>query len=88
MLRLRVDEALTFGFIRRPSVLLAHDLLCVLLGASTDAVGAVEGDGDGPTMRGLGVVRFGRSTVRRRGALAGRLAAAGAGEGLRLGAVS
>ena len=35
MLRLRVSQATTFGFIRRPAVLLAHHLLCVLLGAST-----------------------------------------------------
>ncbi len=34
-LRLRVIEAATFGFIRRPAALLAHDLLCVLMGAST-----------------------------------------------------
>ena len=33
--RLRVVESATFGFIRRPAALLAHDLLCVLVGAST-----------------------------------------------------
>ena len=33
--RLRVTEAATFGFIRRPAALLAHDLLCVLSGTPT-----------------------------------------------------
>ena len=35
MVRLRIADSATFGFIRRPAALLAHDLLCVLLGAST-----------------------------------------------------
>jgi hypothetical protein len=54
--RLRVTEALSFGFIRRPAPLLAHDLLCVLLGA-TPATGndlAVES----ALARGLGVVEL------------------------------
>jgi Tfp pilus assembly protein PilF len=53
-LRLRVVEALSFGFIRRPAPLLAHDLLCVL-------IGAVNGEGaatEAALARGLGVVEL------------------------------
>ncbi|HEY7955276.1 MAG TPA: hypothetical protein VII38_08275, partial [Polyangia bacterium] len=56
-LRVRLDEALTLGWVRRPSMLLAHDLLCILFSAiDSGAGGAVEGDGDGPTVRGLGEI--------------------------------
>ncbi len=36
-LRLRLTNARTFGFLRRPAPLLAHDLICVLLGAVAPA---------------------------------------------------
>ena len=55
MLRLRVSQATTFGYIRRPAALLAHDLLCVLLGASTTATAEVA-QIQSATTRGLGVV--------------------------------
>lgn len=41
--RVRVVDAATFGYIRRPAPLLAHDLLCVLTGASATAVTAATG---------------------------------------------
>ena len=57
MVRLRVAEAVTFGFIRRPAALLAHDLLCVLLGASTTPSGDAAPIQSAVT-RALGVVQL------------------------------
>jgi tetratricopeptide repeat protein len=57
MLRLRVSQATTFGYIRRPAALLAHDLLCVLLGASTTPTAEVA-QIQSATTRGLGVVQL------------------------------
>ncbi|HWE30642.1 MAG TPA: hypothetical protein VHB97_21695, partial [Polyangia bacterium] len=57
MLRLRVSQATTFGFIRRPAALLAHDLLCVLLGASTTPT-AEAAPMQSATTRALGVVQL------------------------------
>ena len=55
--RLRVVEAATFGFIRRPAALLAHDLLCVLVGASTTPTNEAAPI-QSATTRGLGVVQL------------------------------
>ena len=57
MLRLRVSQATTFGFIRRPAALLAHDLLCVLAGASTTPTAEAAAI-QSATTRGLGVVQL------------------------------
>ena len=58
VVRLRVDEALTLGWVRRPSTLLAHDLLCVLFGAiDAGAGGTVAGEGEGEGRRCAGSAR-------------------------------
>jgi Tfp pilus assembly protein PilF len=52
-----VEAARAFGHARRPAQLLAHDLLCVLLAAAPDDIGAA----GAPVVRGLG--RFALSPV-------------------------
>lgn len=85
--RLRVVDAATFGFIRRPAALLAHDLLCVLLGALTAPSGEAAPVQSAVT-RALGVVQlqpldwFIASVMARAGWRLPEL------EGLRLGGVT
>jgi len=57
-LRIALEEAVTLGWVRRPSTLLAHDLLCILLGAVDATRGSpAEADAmEGPTVRGLGEI--------------------------------
>ena len=59
-LRLRVVDATTFGYIRRPAPLLAHDLLCVLTGASATVATAAAADAsvEPAVARGLGVLQL------------------------------
>src|SRR5262245_28948799 len=57
MVLLRVDDAQTFGYIRRPAALLAHDLLCVLAGASA-ATAASDATAESAVPRGLGVLQL------------------------------
>src|SRR5437879_13747304 len=57
LLRLQLDEAVTLGWVRRPSALLAHDLLCILLGAVDASRGSPDVEAvEGPTVHGLGVL--------------------------------
>jgi tetratricopeptide (TPR) repeat protein len=52
-LRVRLAQAFTFGFLRRPAPLLAHDLLCLLFGASPGSDGE---ETDAPVAVGLAEV--------------------------------
>jgi len=52
-IRLRLTDARTFGFLRRPAPLLAHDLICVLLGAVAPPTDD-QGDAEVAVYRGLG----------------------------------
>jgi tetratricopeptide (TPR) repeat protein len=51
----RVAHAHVLGFLRRPALALAHDLLCVLVGAAP-SMSSGEVDTDAPVARGLGEV--------------------------------
>jgi tetratricopeptide (TPR) repeat protein len=57
-LHLRVEETATFGWLRRPSTQIAHDLVCILFGA-IDTSGRPRGDLDamnGPVVQGVGEI--------------------------------
>src|SRR5207244_5203102 len=52
MVRLRVVDCTTLGYIRRPAPLLAHDLLCILGNASGGSVAEAAAGGEGAGGRG------------------------------------
>ena len=56
-LKLCVRDAATFGYLRRPATLLAHDLLCVLAGAPA-APTSDAAPGESAVTRALGVVQL------------------------------